>query len=266
VTRLRALLAACIVAAGCAANPAGSATAPGAELTIFGAASLRDALTAATVAYTTAAGVRFTLSFDSSATLRTQIEGGAPADVFASADTTIPGALADAGLTRGGVTIFAKNRLVIAVPRDNAAAIQSPADLAGAGVRIVAAGESVPISGYAAAAIANLAALPGYPPGFAASVAANTVSREDNVRAALAKVELGEADAAIVYATDIRASTAAMSVELPPEANVMVTYGAVVIKATSRPGPAAAFVAWLASPDGNAILGRFGFLPPSAAG
>ena len=130
----------------------------------------------------------------------------------------------------------------------------------------MAAGEAVPITRYAEEAIDNLAALPGYPPAYAEAVAANIVSREDNVRAALAKVELGEADAAIVYATDIRASTAARAVEIPPEANVVATYGAVVIKASSRSDAAAAFVAWLAGPEGVAILGRFGFLPPADGG
>ncbi len=262
--QFQAFLAVWLLVAGCAGSP--SASAQGAELTVFGAASLRDALTEATAAYTTATSVRFTLSFESSATLRTQIEQGAPADVFASADTANPQALADAGLTGGGMTIFAGNQLVVAVPADNPAGIGSPADLANDGVRIVAAGESVPITRYAEEAIDNLAALPGYPPGYAEAVEANIVSREDNVRAALAKVELGEADAAIVYATDVRASTAAKAVEIPPDANVVATYGAVVVKASSRPEPAAAFVAWLAGPEGAAILARFGFQPPAEGG
>lgn len=262
--RLPAMLVACLVVVACAASPSANAT--GTTLTVLGAASLRDALTEATAAYAAATGVRFTLSFDSSATLRTQIEQGAPADVFAAADMTNPKALVDAGLTERGVTSFARNQLVVAVPADNPAGIESPADLVRDGVRIVAAGESVPITRYAEEAIDKLAALPGYPAGYAEAVSANIVSREDNVRAALTKVELGEADAAITYATDVRSSTTAQAVEIPPAANVIATYGAVVIKASSSPDPAAAFVAWLAGGEGAAVLARFGFLPPTGAG
>lgn len=263
MTRLRPVLATCFLVVGCVAAP--SASRPSDPLTVFAAASLRDALGEAMAAYGSRTAVRFTPSFDSSVALRTQIEQGAPADVLAAADTANPQALADAGMTRGGVTAFARNRLVIAVPDDNPAAIESPADLAREGVRIVAAGTAVPISRYADEVIANLATLPGYPAGYAASVAANIVSREDNVRAALAKVELGEADAAIVYTTDVRASGHVTGVEIPPAANVMATYGAVVIGATSQPEAAAAFVAWLAGAEGTSILGRSGFLPPSDA-
>jgi molybdate transport system substrate-binding protein len=235
------------------------------ELTVFAAASLRDALTAAGAEYaTTTAGVALTFSFDASSALRTQVEQGAPADVFASADTANPQALVDGGLAVGPVAPFARNRLTIVVPRGNPAAIRDPRDLARPGVRIVGAGEAVPISRYVAACVEKLAALPDYPDGYAASVATNVVSREDNVRAALTKVELGEADAAFVYVTDAAASDAVEEVTIPATANVEATYGAVAIGGSRHPAEAAAFVAWLAGPRGTAVLMRFGFL--AAAG
>lgn len=233
------------------------------RLTIFGAASLSGALTEAGNAYETEVTVSLSIAFDSSSALRTQIEQGAPADVFASADTTNPQALVDGGLAVGPVTPFARNRLTIVVPRGNPARIGDPRDLARPGVRIVGAGEAVPISQYVDACLEKLAALPGYPAGYATAVAANVVSREDNVRAALAKVELGEADAAFVYVTDAAASDAVEEVPIPGAPNVEATYGVVAISGSRHPAEAAAFVAWLAGPRGSAILATFGFLGPA---
>jgi molybdate transport system substrate-binding protein len=231
------------------------------RLTIYAAASLNDAMTAAANAYELdVRGVSVSLAVDSSSALRVQIEQGAPADVFASADTTNPQALVDAGLAVGPVAPFARNRLTIVVPRGNHAEIRDPRDLARPGVRVVGAGEAVPISRYVDACLEKLAVQPGYPTGYAAAVSANIVSREDNVRAALTKVELGEADAAFVYVTDAAASDAVEEVAIPDDANVVATYGAVAVGASDQPAEAAAFVAWLAGPRGAAVLTRFGFL------
>ncbi|HEY7590889.1 MAG TPA: molybdate ABC transporter substrate-binding protein [Candidatus Limnocylindrales bacterium] len=260
-----ALLAAILltVSAGGCASMGGSSAAP-TEVTVFAAASLRDALGAAASAYReNAPGVTLTLSFDASSALRTQIEQGAPADVFASADMSNPTALADTGLTRGPVVPFAANHLAIVVPAANPASIRDPRDLARDGVRVVGAGEAVPISRYVEACLVKLEDVAGYPAGYAAAVQANVVSREDNVRAALAKVELGEADAAFVYATDAVASDAVDTIAIPAEANVEATYGAVVVGATRHPAEAAALVEWLAGDRGAAVLARFGFEPPA---
>jgi molybdate transport system substrate-binding protein len=252
------LALALLAAAGCGGRLGGEK-----QLTIYGAASLSDALTEAGNAYETeVTDVSLSLAFDSSSALRTQIEQGAPGDVFASADTTNPQALVDGGLAVGPVTPFARNRLTIVVPRGNPAGIGDPRDLALPGVRIVGAGEAVPISKYVDACLEKLAALPGYPAGYAAGVAANVVSREDNVRAALAKVELGEADAAFVYATDAAGSEAIEEVAIPAAAKVEATYGAVAISGSRHPAEAAAFVAWLAGPRGGAVLATFGFPGP----
>jgi molybdate transport system substrate-binding protein len=236
------------------------------RLTIYGAASVRDGLTEAAGAYEDEApNISISVGFDASSAIRVQIEQGAEAvDVFASADTANPQALVDAGLAIGPVTPFARNRLTIVVPADNPAAIGDPRDLARPGVRVVGAGGAVPISTYVDVCLENLAALPGYPAGYAAAVEANVVSREDNVRAALTKVELGEADAAFVYVTDAAASHAIEEVAIPDAANVEAVYGAVAVAASTHPAEAAAFVAWLAGPRGTAILAKFGFLGPGA--
>ena len=232
------------------------------ELTVLGAASLKGALEAAEAAYEAAVqGTTLTFSTDSSSALRTQIEQGAPADVFLSADSTNPQKLVDAGLADGDVIAFAGNVLTIIVPTDNPAGIASPADLAGPGVKIVAAGEEVPITRYANQVVEALAALDGYPADFAARCAANVVSREDNVKAVVAKIELGEGDAGIVYVTDAKASTRVATVEIPDEANVPATYAGVVVKASEHAEAARAFLDWFAGPQGQAILAEFGFLP-----
>ena len=136
------------------------------------------------------------------------------------------------------------------------------ADLARAGLKIVGAGDNVPITKYANQLIANLAKEPGYPPGFAAKVAANIVSREDNVKAVVAKVELGEGDAAVVYVTDARASTRVRTIDVPATANVPAAYAAVVVKGSQHASEAQAFLDWLTSPHAQSILSDFGFLPP----
>lgn len=259
-TARSALLAAAVlgtaVLAGCAADSS--------SLTVFGAASLGGALDKVKTAYEAAVpGAVLTISTDSSAALETQIEQGAPADVFLSADTAQPQKLIDAGFATGDPVVFARNRLTVIVPAGNPGGITSAVDLARSGLKIVAAGDEVPISRYAAQLIANLATEPGYPPGFAAAYTANVVSKEDNVRAVVAKVELGEGDAAIVYLTDAAASVKVRTIDLPDDANVPASYAGVVVTKASRADAAAAFLAWLAGPDGQAILATFGFLPPA---
>jgi molybdate transport system substrate-binding protein len=234
------------------------------ELTIYGAASLKGALEKAKAAYETAhPGTTLTVSTDSSATLETQIEQGAPADVFLSADTTDPKKLIDKGLTDGAARTFAHNKLTVIVPNANPAGIESPKDLVKTGIKVIAAGDTVPITKYAAQLVANLAKETGYPADFVAAYTGNIASKEDNVKAIVAKVELGEGDAGIVYVTDAKASTKVMAVEVPDTANVPATYDGVVVKESKNTTAAKAFLDWFAGPDGQAILSGLGFLPSS---
>ena len=249
----------CLVLGACSASSGAESRS---ELTVFGAASLKAALEAAGTAYEGAnPGTAITVSTDSSAALETQIEQGAPADVFLSADTTNPRKLVDAGLAAGEPVAFAGNKLTIIVPADNPAGIAAPTDLAKDGLQIIAAGDEVPITKYATQLVENLAGQPGAPAGFAASYAANIASREDNVSAVVAKVGLGEGDAGIVYVTDAAAAEGVATIDVPDSANVPATYAGVVVGASPHQAAAAAFLEWLAGPDGQAVLTEFGFLP-----
>ena len=238
-------------------------TAAGGELTIYAAASLKGALDKAKAAYETAnPGTTLIISPDSSSALETQIELGAPVDVFLSADTTNPKKLVDKGLADGDPVTFAGNKLTIIVPTANPAGITSPKDLAKAGVKVIAAGDEVPITKYATQLVDNLAKESGYPADFAVAYAANVASKEDNVKAVVAKLELGEGDAGIVYVTDARASDKVMPIDVPDAANVPATYDGVVVKASENAPAAKAFLDWFAGPGGQAILSDLGFLPP----
>jgi molybdate transport system substrate-binding protein len=254
----RSLVAVCAVAliVGACASRAGDG-----ELTVFAASSLRDVFLDLGDAYGTSnRDVSLTFSFDATNALRAQIEQGARADVFAAADATTPQGLTDAGLAAAPV-VFAGNHLAIVTPAGDTR-IDEPADLARPGLRVVAAAADVPITRYADRALDRLGRLPGSGPRFADRVHENVVSREDNVRAVLAKIELGEGDAAIVYASDAAASDAVRIVAIPAAADVTVSYAAVSIRGSEHPELAAAFVEWLSGPDPVPHLRSHGFTTP----
>jgi molybdate transport system substrate-binding protein len=263
---------AAIVVSGCsgaATPPAPPAAASAARstsaggLTIYAASSLTAAFKDLAAAYTAATGTSIILSFDASSALEAQIEQGAPADILASADTTNPQKLETAKLAAGTPINFAGNVLTIIVPARGSSAVATPADLGKAGVKIIGAGDAVPITKYANQLVANLAKQPGYPANFAAAVAANVVSKEDNVKAVVSKVELGEGDAGIVYVTDARASTKVRTIDVPAAANVPATYAAVALQASKNVTAAQAFLTWLTDTDAQAILAKYGFLAPN---
>ena len=236
------------------------------NVTIFAASSLKGALDKAKTAFEAAnPGLTMTISTDSSSALETQIEQGAAADLFLSADTTNPQKLAAAGHALGTPKNFAGNKLTVIVPADNPGGVTTPMDLAKPDLKIIAAGDEVPITKYATQLVANLAKEAGYPADFAAAYAANVRSKEDNVKAVVAKIELGEGDAGIVYATDAAASDKVKTIDVPADANVMATYSGVVVDPARGQAPAAKFLNWFAGPDGQAILKTFGFLPPPAS-
>ncbi len=244
--------------------PASATAAAQVDLTIYGAASLKGVLDKAKAAYEAAVpGTTLTISTDSSAALETKIEQGAPADVFLSADTSNPKKLVDKGLADGDPVTFARSKLTVIVSATNPGGVTSPADLSKAGIKVIAAGDNVPITKYATQLVANLAKEPRYPADFVAGYTQNIVSKEDNVKAVVGKIELGEGDAAIVYVTDAKASTKIMTVDVPDSANVLATYSGVVVKDAANPAAAKAFLDWFAGPDGQAMLSSFGFLPPS---
>jgi molybdate transport system substrate-binding protein len=263
--RLRTeLLTAVLVVAlvGCSSG-AGQSVAGSTTLTVYAAASLKSVLAKVNETYEMArSDTKLAISTDSSAALETKLEHGAPADVFLSADTTNPQKLVNAGLVSGGIVTFAANNLTIIVPAGNPGGLVTPADLTKPRVKIIAAEDTVPISKYASELVGNLAKAPGYPADFAKAYAANVVSKEDNVAAIVSKIELGEGDAGIVYRTDARTSTKVKSVAIPDSANVLATYGGVVLKASPNQAAAATLLTWLAGTEAQPVLASFGFLPP----
>jgi len=237
-------------------------------LTVYAASSLKASLTELTHLWEDDSivhgGSTLAISTDSSAALETKIEQGAPADVFLSADTTNPQKLVDGGFATGPATVFATNRLVIILAPKNPANITSPFDLAKPGVKIVAAGDTVPITTYATQLVQNLAKLPGAPAGFEAAYRANVVTKAEDVRAVITQVLLGQGDAAIVYVSDAKTGGALDTIAIPEGANVVATYAGVVVKASSLQAADQAFLSWLGGPAGQAVLQTYGFLPPPA--
>jgi len=252
---LLALLAGAPVTACRGAAP----PAAGETLTVFAASSLREAFT--TLGETLERrypGARVTFAFAGSQELRAQIEHGAPADVFASADTRHMQALREAGLVDAPI-IFARNEPVIAVGAGTTG-IASLGDLPRAR-RLVIGAPDVPIGRYTLQILDRAAATLG--PDFRARVEARVVSRELNVRQVLAKLRLGEADAAVVYRTDARAAGAGVEeVAIPPEINVTAEYPIAIVARTPRPPLARAWLALVASAEGRAALRTRGFLTP----
>lgn len=230
-----------------------------ADLTIFAAASLRDVMADLEREYMTDATVSLTFAFDASNTLRTQIEHGAPADVFLSADELNANVLDENGQASGAPVVFTANRLAIIVPEGHPAGVDDWPDLARPGVRIIGTGAQVPIEGYASELIERLGALPEAPRGYADGVRANILSREDNVRAVLARIELEEGDAGIVYATDARSSDAVRMLPLPEEVVVVARYAGVVMTDSPRQAAARAFLDWLGGPEATAVFASHGF-------
>lgn len=246
-------LALLALACGCSE----SAEAPR-TLRVFAASSLTEAVDALARDYErTTPGVSVDPTYGGSQLLRLQIEEGAPADVFASADRPHVDALHRAGRVLAPVAL-AGNELVLVAPR-NDDRVQSFADLA-AIERLVVADPAVPAGQYTEALFARAATVHGQD--LVARVRARIVSRETNVRGVRARVDMGEADAAIVYRTDAIASNRLRLVELPAELTVRADYWIAVVSASPQRAAAERFVAHATGAEGQRILSRHGFLPP----
>lgn len=231
-------------------------------LTVFAASSLTDAFTEIEAAFESAnPGVDVIYNFGGSSTLATQLAEGAPADVFASANTAQMNVARDAERIAGAPRAFVKNRLVLIVPADNPANITSLRDLANAGVKLVFAATDVPVRDYTDAMLEKLAADPAYGAEYRAAVMANLVSEEDNVRQVSAKVALGEADAGIVYRSDVTPDIVGDVIALPiPDAiNTLATYPIAVTDDSANPDLAQAFIDYVLSDAGQETLVNWGF-------
>lgn len=254
------LLLVIFIVTGC--SPTAPPTPTPQALTVFAAASLTDAFTEI--------GKRFeavnptmtvTFNFAGSQALRTQIEEGAPADVFASANKSEMDTLIEASfVAQNGPQIFLTNKLVVILPADNPAALDQLEDLARPGIKLVLAAEEVPVGKYARQAVD---AMNGpYGTDFKDKVLANVVSNEDNVRQVVAKVQLGEADAGLVYTSDAIAAQDLKTIEIPAELNVIAEYPIAVLTQSTNPELATSFIDFVLSEEGQMILQKWGFASP----
>jgi molybdate transport system substrate-binding protein len=228
------------------------------ELTVFAAASLREPFAElARALEQRTPGLKVRLNFAGSQELRAQIEHGARADVFASADLAHMAALEKAGLAVAPRT-FAHNQLVVVVPRENPARLGAFVDLPRA-KRLVIGAPVVPIGAY------TLRILDRTDADFRRRVLARVVSKELNVRQVLAKVALGEADAGIVYRTDARAAGGeVLPLDIPAALNVVAEYPIAVLGGAAEPAAARAFVELVLSPEGQERLAAAGFTSPTS--
>jgi len=219
---------------------------------VFAAASLTEAFGAAgTALHAAQPRVEVTFDFAASGTLVAQIEQGAPADVVATADMTTMQKLVDAGLV-DGPRVFARNRLEIIVAPGNPKGVRGLADLAREDITVVLADGSVPAGAYAAQALSR------------ADITVTPKSLEADVKAAVARVTGGDADAAIVYATDVHAAGGrATGVEIPDGQNVVAEYPIAIVKATTHRAAAQSFIDSVVSGSGRNALEQYGFLGAS---
>ncbi len=245
------------------ALPTVALAAPAGSLTVFAAASLTAALTDIGKAFEAEnPSSRITFSFAGSQALRTQIEQGAKADVFASADSNNMDPLKSAGLIVGTTPIFTRNRLVVIAPKDNPAGIKTLQDLTKAGLKLDIADASVPVGNYFLQSLDKLAADAAYGADFKTRVLARVVSKENDVKQVVSKVALGEADAGIVYLTDAQAAIGKLvTIDIPDQFNVIAAYPIGVVKGSANPTLAQKFIDYVLSADGQTAMKKYGFAP-----
>jgi molybdate transport system substrate-binding protein len=253
--RITSVMVAALFLAGCGSSAGTASTSPSATplrgtIFVFAAASLTASFNALGASFQTAnPGVTVKFNYAGTPTLVTQIEQGAPADVFASADTTNMDKLTADGFTTGSSRVFAHNQLEIVVAPGNPKGITGLSDLAKPGVIYISEAATVPAGKYSLQALA------------AAGVNVTPKSLETSVTAVIGKIELGEADAGIVYTTDVTAAgSKVQGVPIPAADNVMATYPIVAVKGTTNAVVANAFIAYVLSTKGQSTLATFGFL------
>ena len=264
------LIALVVLLAGCGRTATDEPTQPSTtppgpvELTVFAAASLSEAFRELGKQFEMQhPGVTVLFNFAGSNQLAAQINEGAPADVFASANqaqmqVALEGGRIDAGAPR----VFARNRLVAIYPEDNPGGLGTLLELAKPGVQIVFAAREVPVGQYSLDFLEKAAQDPEYGAAFKAGVLANVVSYEENVRAVLTKVALGEADAGIVYTSDLSGASADQvgRIEIPDAVNTIATYPIATLNDSPQSELAQAFIELVISPEGQSVLESYGFI------
>ncbi len=234
-----------------------SSSPPAVELTVSAASSLTAAFTDIGAAFDDAnPGTTVAFNFGPSDGLATQINDGAPVDVFASASPKWMDLVQDDGPGVTGRTDFARNKLAIIVPSDNPAGIENLDDLTEDGVQLVLAAEGVPAGDYAREIFANA--------GISKAALANVVSNEEDVKAVITKVVSGDADAGIGYVTDVTPELADQIslITIPDTVNVIATYPIAVVNGSEEADLAQRFIDYVLG-EGQRTLAAYGFLPPS---
>jgi molybdate transport system substrate-binding protein len=237
--------------------------APGDDLLVYAAASLTDAFSTLGDRFSAAhPGTHVTFNFAGSQQLAQQLAQGAPGDVFAAANQRQMQAVMDTGrIADGAARIFVRNRLVVIVPAANPAGLVTLQDLARPGIKLVLAAPEVPVGAYSAAFLDKAAS--DYGADYAARVRANVMSYEENVRFVVSKVALGEADAGIVYVSDVTGETAQHvgRITIPDHLNIFAEYPLAALSDAKNPALAQAFVDYVLGPEGQAILAEYGLIP-----
>lgn len=251
------------------AAPPTSAPAPTQEeLVVFAAASLTESFTELGKLFEAAnPGARVIFNFAGSQQLRSQLEQGAPADVFASANKKeMDAAIAASLIISGTQQTFARNRLVVIYPKANPGGIETLADLARPGLKLVIADKAVPVGQYTLDMLDKMSKDPAFGADFGANVLKNVVSMEQDVKAVVAKVQLGEADAGVVYSTDVASAAGDVTpLEVPDQFNQLASYPIAVLEKAPLPDLAQKFVDLVLSDEGQAVLTSYGFISPGAA-
>ena len=257
-----------LLAAGCSSSASSPAAAPASTAAAGGSASAAQKVTGTVVVFAATSltkafdkigdqfeaanpGVTVKFNYNGSSSLATSINQGAPADVFASAAPSNMKTVTDAGEASGTPKDFATNSGEIMVEKGNSKHIKSVSDLANSAIKTVVCAPEVPCGQVATAIFKN------------AGVTVKPVSQETNVGGVVTKVTLGEADAGIVYVTDVKANEGkATGVTIPADQNDTTEYPIAELKAAPNPTAAAAFISYVLGPDGQQVLASFGFLPP----
>jgi molybdate transport system substrate-binding protein len=235
------------------------------NLFVFAAASLNLPFTEIGKAFESAnPGVTIVYNFAGSQQLAQQINQGAPADVFASANTIqMANVISQGQIISGTQQLFAKNRLVAILPAANPGSLSRLQDLAKTGLKVILADPSVPVGHYTLEFLDLADKDPTFGPNFKKNVLKNVVSYENDVKSVLAKVMLGEGDAGIVYTTDAAGAAPGKvsQIEIPDGLNVIATYWIAPVKVSQNPEVASKFINYVLSPDGQRTLAKYGFIP-----
>lgn len=256
----------CLLVSAC--TPQATATpAPGTdsvEIAVSAAASLTEAYTQIAQDFEILhPEIKVIFNFGGSQALAEQINNGAPVDVFASASKKTMQTVVDAGnISSEVVKQFVSNKLVVIVPAGNPGQVVTLQDLTREGLKIVLAAKEVPVGQYSLDFFAKAAATSDFPPTYSDDILRNVVSYEDNVKAVLTKVTLGEADAGIVYTTDAASADEGkiQTIEIPDEINIPASYFIAMVKNSSHSVEAQLFIDYVLSDAGQSVLSQFGFI------